>query len=1110
MVVSLNFAFLDVHDPQLVRLGALAEQYFTSDPNTCLIKLRQFGELLAQLVAAEVGLYVSPDERQIDLLRRLKDRGLLKGEVDRLFHELRRSGNEAMHTDFEDPRTALSNLKYARLLGIWFHRVFTKDPSFNLDPFIAPSDPQVETSALKQELEQLRAEVITSRTSAELAQIAVLQEQQQRLSAEELARETEAKAQEALNHLTVIQARAINAPTQSIQQTIQQAQQAENYIDLDERETRRLIDRHLQAAGWEADSEQLTYQNGTRPQKGRNIAIAEWLTEDGQADYALFVGLQVVAVVEAKRQRKDVSGAIDQAKRYSRSFKVWGDETLPGGPWGEFIVPFVFATNGREFLQQLRTKSRIWFCDLRRPDNLRHPLPTWYSLQGLIDTLSQDVDESHQRLEQEGFDYNLKLRDYQVKAIQSVESALAQGQSALLIAMATGTGKTKTCIALVYRLLKTKRFRRVLFLVDRTALGEQTTNVFKDSRMENLQTFADIFEIKELGDTTLERDTKVHISTVQSFVKRILYPSDGTAVPTADQYDCIIVDECHRGYLLDRELSDTELTFRDESDYISKYRRVLEHFDAVKIGLTATPALHTTQKFGEPVYTYSYREAVIDGWLIDHEPPIRIRTKLSVDGMVWNPGEAMEFFNPQTGQLDLVHAPDEVLIEVEQFNKRVVTEEFNRVVCEFLAQNIDPTEPEKTLIFCATDAHADIVVDQLKKALTDQYGSVDDDAVAKITGNADKPLQLIRQFRNEVNPKIAVTVDLLTTGIDVPSICNLVFIRRVNSRILYEQMLGRATRLCDEIGKEVFRIFDAVNLYEALAPVSSIKPVVVNPNISFRQLVQELSTVRDPAAGAEIVDQLIALLQSKRRHLSDDKTEAIGASSGMQFQEMIEHLRSSDPLQLKEWFSSRAAIAQILDLRDGGANPVLISHHADELRSVERGYGNAEKPQDYLDGFTAYLRENLNTIPALIVVTQRPCDLTRAQLKELRLRMDAAGYSERTLQVAWREMTNEDIAASIIGFIRQAALGDPLVSYERRVDRAIAKILSSRVWTLPQRKWLERIAKQLKVETIVDTEALDRGEFKTQGGFQRINKVFVGRLKEILTEINDALWQEVS
>lgn len=480
MVVSLNFAFLASHDPQLVSLGGLAEQYFASDPNTCLIKLRQFGELLAQLAAAELGLYISDDERQIDLLRRLRERGLLKGEVDRLFHELRRSGNEATHTLTGNHRTALSCLKYARLLGIWFHRVFTKDPNFNPGPFIPPSNPAVETEALKQELERLRSELEVSLQTAELAQIATQQEAQRRASAEELAREAEAKAQSALNHLAAIQAHAVNTPPQTIQQTIQQAIQAETGIVLDERETRRLIDHQLQAAGWEADSEELTYQNGSRPQKGRNMAITEYPTTEGRADYVLFVGLQAMAVVEAKRRSKDVPGMIDQAKRYSRGFKVWGEETLPGGPWGEFKVPFVFATNGREFLQQIRTKSGIWFCDLRHPDNIRRPLPTWYSPQGLLDTLTQDVEQAHQRLEQEGFNYNLKLRDYQIKAIQSVESVLSQGQRELLIAMATGTGKTKTCIALVYRLLKTKRFRRVLFLVDRTALGEQAANAFKD------------------------------------------------------------------------------------------------------------------------------------------------------------------------------------------------------------------------------------------------------------------------------------------------------------------------------------------------------------------------------------------------------------------------------------------------------------------------------------------------------------------------------------------------------------------------------------------------------------------------------------------------------
>jgi len=1107
---SPNFAFLKVHEPLLVSLGTLAEQYFATDPVTCLMKLRQFGEVLAQLVAANAGLYKSDtDESQIELLNRLRDKGFLPGRINQFFHELRRAGNDANHALSGDHRAALSNLKLARELGIWFHKSFGRDTNFKAGAFIPPPDPVRETEALKQELERLRQEANESRTAVEMALAKVAEEAQLRQLAEQLLQDAEAEAKEALNHLTQLQASAVSQPPEVLQQTISQAQQAEKEVVLDEAETRRLIDNQLKAGDWEVDSEELTYANGTRPQKGRNLAIAEYPTADGRADYALFVGLQVVAVVEAKRRSTDVSGAIDQAKRYSRGYQIKGKETLPdGSPWGEFKVPFVFATNGREFLEQLRTKSGIWFCDLRRPENLRRPLQSWYSPQGLLDLLEQNIEEAHRKLAQEEFNYNFTLREYQKKAIQKVEAGLASDKRQLLVAMATGTGKTKTCIALVYRLLKTKRFRRVLFLVDRTALGEQAANAFKDTRMESLQTFSDIFEIKELGERDIDSETKVHIATVQSFVKRLLYPSDETTILTVDQYDCIVVDECHRGYLLDQELSETELTFRDFNEYISKYRRVLDYFDAVKIGLTATPALHTTQIFGEPVYTYSYREAVIDGWLIDHEPPYRIRTALSEDGIVWNPGDQMEFFDPKTGQLDLVHAPDTVRIDVEQFNKRVVTEEFNRVVCEYLAENIDPALPGKTLIFCVNTDHADIVVDQLKIALENEYGSVEDDSVLKITGNADKPLQLIRRFKNEVNPKIAVTVDLLTTGIDVPEICNVVFMRRVNSRILYEQMLGRATRLCDEIGKEVFRVFDAVDIYTAISKVSEMKPVVNKLDVSFSQLVGELGTVQDSAAVKSIIDELLAKLQRKKRSLSDDSKEAIETLARMPVEDMVSHLRESSPAEAAQWLRDKKAIAEMLDRRDGGMQTVLISRHQDVLRSVERGYGDAERPQDYLDGFSAFLRENLNNIPALVVVTQRPRDLTRAQLKELRLLLDAAGFSETNLQVAWREMTNEDIAASIIGFIRQVALGDALMPYAERVERAMKKILASRAWTAPQRKWLERIGQQLKVEVIVDRDAFDTGQFKAQGGFTRINKIFGEKLEEVLEEINREIWKQ--
>ncbi|MEB3213226.1 MAG: type I restriction-modification system endonuclease, partial [Leptolyngbyaceae bacterium] len=1078
------------------------------------IKLRQFGELLAQMVSAKAGLYENPGESQIDLLRRLEREGAIAGQVLTLFHELRKIGNRATHSFSGEKGTALSGLKYARLLGVWFHRSYGRQPNFKPGPFVPPSDPAEETLALKQELARLRAEVLSHQQSAAQAQAMAAEEAELRALAEELLDEAEATAKETEAKLTQIQAEAIATPPQTLQQVKVEAQQAGYQVDLDERETRRLIDEQLRAAGWEVDSETITFANGSRPQKNRNMAIAEWPTSDGRADYALFVGLQVVAVVEAKRQRKDVYGAIDQAKRYSQGYVIKGDEILPGGPWNGYKVPFVFATNGRPYLKQLELMSGIWFCDLRRPENLRRAIGSWYSPAGLVDSLANDLEEAIDRLSQEPFTYDFELRDYQIRAIQAVESALANEQRALLLAMATGTGKTKTCIALVYRLLKTKRFRRILFLVDRSALGEQASNAFKDTRMESLQTFADIFDIKELKDTAPDRDTKVHIGTVQSFVKRLLYPNDDSELLTTDQYDCIVVDECHRGYLLDKELSDSELTFRDFNDYVSKYRRVLDYFDAVKIGLTATPALHTTEIFGDPVFTYSYREAVIDNWLIDHEPPHRIITALSEDGIVWQPGDDVTYYDPKTGQLDLVHAPDEIRIEVEQFNRKVITPDFNRVVCEALAQQIDPTLSGKTLIFCVNDKHADLVTQKLKDAFTDLYGSVDDDDVVKITGASDKPLELIRRYKNEVNPKVAVTVDLLTTGIDVPAISNLVFIRRVKSRILYSQMLGRATRRCDDINKEVFQIFDAVNLYETLSAVSDMKPVVANPNLSFAQLVGELDTVSESNAVEEILDQIMAKLQRKRRHLSDSSKETLEGLAGMSVGEVVQHLKQISPHEAATWLKQRKAIAEILDRREGGSDPVLVSYHEDELRRIERGYGVSEsgasygRPEDYLDSFKQFIETNLNQIPALIVVTQRPRDLTRAQLKELRAALDAAGYSETQLRSAWRDATNEDIAASIIGYIRQVALGDALMPYGERVDQAMKKILASQSWTAPQRKWLERIGQQLKQETVVDKTALDQGQFKTLGGFDRINKIFGGDLEMILTDIQRFVWQD--
>ena len=1124
---SPNFGHLAAADPMLAEHGARAERYVFDDPVMATVRIRQFGEVLAQQAAAYTGMYTSHAEAQTDLLRRLKDGRVIDYEVSDLFHTIRKAGNRAVHESTGTQRDALRLLRMAWRLGVWFQRAF-KASTFKSGPFVPPPDPRQAEHSLRDELESLRASLAGQKAQTDHLKATAEHEAHLRAQATaeaeaayselaialDLAGETEAQANamkaKFTAQITALQAQQAAAPVATVEAVIQQAQEATEHIDLDESETRVLIDAQLRDAGWEADSVTLTHKSGARPAKGRCMAISEWPTTSGPADYVLFVGLVPVGVVEAKRKRKNVAGAIEQAKRYSRDYALKGDPAADGSPWDEYIIPFLFATNGRPFLRQLKAASGIWFLDARRATNHPRPLEGWYTPQGLLDLLGQDIAEADTRLQTESSEY-LPLRDYQHAAIAAVEERIAAGQQDMLLAMATGSGKTRTALCLIYRLLKAGRFRRILFLVDRTALGEQAHNAFKDVRLENLQSLTEIYDVKGLGDLKPDTDTRLHVATVQGMVKRLMYASDDADPVSVDWYDCIVVDEAHRGYNMDKEMSDSEIKFRSEAEYISKYRRVLDHFDACRIALTATPALHTTEIFGKPVYQYGYRQAVIDGYLADHEPPYRIMTQLLEDGIHWMVGEEVGVYNTKSGTVSTYDTPDEIDIEIEGFNTKVITESFNAVVCEALAQQIDPTLPAKTMVFCATDAHADMVVGLLKEAFAKVYGEVEDDAVQKITGAADKPMDKIRRYKNERLPNVAVTVDLLTTGIDVPAITNLVFIRRVRSRILYDQMMGRATRLCPDIGKECFRIYDAVDLYSALEPYTSMKPVVTRPKLTFTELVEELVSIEDETHRASVVAEITAKLQAKKRRITGKHLEAFETLAGCDPEAVLDLLKSGDTGEAVAFFTAHDGVAPFLDkFKPSGGRNVLISDDEDTLLGIARGYGKENvRPEDYLEGFKAFIEENQNALDALMVVTQRPRDLTRQQLRELKLKLDAEGYSETALRAAWSQVSNQDIAASIIGFIRQQALGSPLLSYDRRVDGALQKVLASQRWNPPQRKWLERIGKQLKVETIVDREALDRGEFKAQGGFNRLNKVFGGKLEQVLGDLREELWRDV-
>ncbi|GIQ63116.1 hypothetical protein PACILC2_16840 [Paenibacillus cisolokensis] len=320
-----------------------------------------------------------------------------------------------------------------------------------------------------------------------------------------------------------------------------------------------------------------------------------------------------------------------------------------------------------------------------------------------MELLSKDIDSADQRLEATPYDLlrdpdGLNLREYQIEAIEAAERAILNGQDKVLLSMATGTGKTRTILGMIYRFLKSGRFQRVLFLVDRTSLGEQAQDVFKEVKIEELMTLDNIYNIKELTDKEIDKETKVHVATVQSMVKRVLY-NEGDTIPAVSDYDLIIVDEAHRGYMLDKEMSDDELLYRNQDDYMSKYSAVIDYFNAVKIGLTATPALQTTRIFGQPVYNYSYRRAVIEGYLVDHDAPHTIVTKLSQEGIVYKKGEVVPIYDPVTGEItNSGELEDELKFDVEKFNRQVITEPFNRTVLTEIARDINPEGDAKTLI----------------------------------------------------------------------------------------------------------------------------------------------------------------------------------------------------------------------------------------------------------------------------------------------------------------------------------------------------------------------------------------------------------------------------
>lgn len=1080
-----NFEFLKDSFPVLANFGELSEKYLYTDSNSCLMKLGMIGETIVNLIFTYDKLPLPYDNTAVNRIDTLYREGLITHDLADILHALRKKRNLAVHENYASVEDGKALIQMAYSLTEWFMQTYG-DWNYQSKPFVMPSD---------------SASAVSVDKVAEEAK-------------EDLLMDAAAKV-------------AAAAPAVSMDDRRKQAGKAAGRRFKSEAETRYLIDEQLRKVGWEADTEKLRYSKGTRPAKGHNIAIAEWPTDStvgnkGYVDYALFVGTQLVATVEAKAIHKDIPSVIDyQCKDYSRNIRA-ADAKYQIGSWGKFKVPFTFATNGRPYLEQYDTKSGVWFLDLRQPDNVPKAMKGWMSPTGMMEQLEKDIQAKDQALKAMPYDLlrdkdGLNLREYQLKAIQAAENAILNGQQNILLAMATGTGKTRTILGMIYRFLKTGRFRRILFLVDRTSLGEQATDVFKEVKLEDLMTLDDIYNIKGLEDKAADKETRIQVATVQSMVKRILYNGEDT-MPAVTDFDLVIIDEAHRGYILDKEMGEDEVLYRDQTDYQSKYRSVVEYFDAVKIALTATPALQTTEIFGQPVYKYTYREAVIEGYLVDHDAPHELKTKLSQEGIHYKKGDTVTVYDTVTGEItnsELLN--DELDFDVDKFNRKVITEPFNRAVLEEIARDIDPETPEvqgKTLIYAVDDQHADLIVKILKEIYAKT--GVDNDAIMKITGsvgggNKKKVEEAIKRFKNERYPSVVVTVDLLTTGIDVPEITTLVFMRRVKSRILFEQMLGRATRLCPAIHKTHFEIYDPVGVYESLDDVNTMKPVVANPAASFMQLLEGLEVLQDDRQVKNQINQIVAKLQRRKRNMDSRTMEHfISMTGGKDPTQFIAELQNRKPEEAKKQLLACKDVFEMLQqTRPNGGRKLVISDQEDELLSHTRGYGSSDRPEDYLDAFANYVKTNLNEVAALNIVCTRPKELTRESLKSLRLTLDREGFTTQQLNTAISQMTNEEITADIISLIRRYAIGSALISHEARIRKAVDKLKKAHHFSMQELNWISRMEKYLMEESVLNVAVFDEdGRFKAQGGFNKINKVFGNQLESIVLELNEYLYDD--
>ena len=846
-------------------------------------------------------------------------------------------------------------------------------------------------------------------------------------------------------------------------------------------------------------------------------AVEEFPTETGPADYALFVQGKLLGIIEAKKISVGAGNVLEQAKRYARGVP----NTI--GEWRDYKVPFLYSTNG----------ELIFHLDVRKKENNSCQLIDFHSPQALLDKFNRDTAKAERWFGERPVHEINRLRPYQVGAIEAIENGICAGKKSILIAMATGTGKTFTMVSSMYRLLKSGYAKRILFLVDRRALAAQTVSAISAFETPEgikldkaYEVYSQKFKREDLDDDVSfdskalpeeyltnpqEKHTFIYVSTIQRMSINLLgreavadfeYDVDAEKLDIPiNAFDVIIADECHRGY----SASET-----------GRWKYVLDYFDAIKIGLTATPATHTLAMFKNKVFSYSTEQAILDGYLVDYDA-IKIKSDIHINGAFLKEGEMVGEIDMGTGKELLDALEDEREFSAEEIEQKITSPDSVKKIITAIKKYTDQHEVEhkrfpKMLIFAVNDmpfvSHADEVVRTCKEV----YGQ-GDDFVMKITGSptVDRPLQKIRQFRNRPEPKIVVTVDMLTTGVDIPAIEMVVFMRMVKSRILWVQMLGRGTRLCPEINKEKFTIFDCFDgdLIEYFKNATDFDVTLQKETLPISEIIERIYDNRDREYN---INRLIKRLRRIEKNMGAEAREA--------FSKYIpEGDMKAYADKLKENIQNNFAKTMVL-LRDKEFQK-LLEDYPRPKRVFFKGYDivdtvedevmfrvgdGYQKPEDYLKMFEEFVKNNPEHIEAIKVLLTRPAKWNTDVLEELREKLRKSDFSEKDLQRG-HELVYKKPLADIISMVKHASDYEaPILTAQERVGKAVAKLMETHHFSEEQINWLSYIKEHLIENLAISREDFDiMPVFERHGGLTKARQIFGDDFEPMIQAINEAL-----